>query len=196
MRVEFERAGDLEGLLVRVPRHVGGLERDVRDKLGPDVVLTHDGSRFFAYAASESALRRARVAIESACSEEQRTMSISMSHWDVALGVWHQTDPPLTEAEMADLEPAVDRSLDTKPETRTVVCDAGRLIRSGFEGEMVSYAQGLGLSCVTVEHSHLLTTQIAFTLTGPTSTINEFASHLKSSALSTIRLSETFSTGI
>jgi hypothetical protein len=202
LRIDFEWPGDLEGLLWRVPRDVDGLARDVREKLGPDVVLTHDGSRFFAYAPSESALRRARAAIERACSEEQRTASIRMSHWDAGLGSWRQTDPPLTGAEQAELaerERTADQPAgtgDAKPETRTVVCDAGRLIRSEFEQDLVSYAAGLGLSCVTVEHPHLLTTQIAFTLTGPTSTIDEFASYLKGAARHTIRMSESLVSGI
>jgi hypothetical protein len=43
---------------------------------------------------------------------------------------------------------------------------------------MLEYAKSLGLECVIVEHPHLLSTQVAFRVTGPTSDVEEFVSYV------------------
>jgi len=45
----------------------------------------------------------------------------------------------------------------------------------------------LGLECKLVEHPHLLTTQVAFTVTGHKRKIDEFAQGLKAEELATMR---------
>jgi hypothetical protein len=52
---------------------------------------------------------------------------------------------------------------------------------------MRSYADQLGLQCEVVEHPHLLTTQVAFTVTGPRRRIDEFAAALRGEEVATMR---------
>jgi hypothetical protein len=72
-------------------------------------------------------------------------------------------------------------------ETRTMVASAGKLIRATFDQSMLDWAERLGLQCELIEHPHLLTTQVAFTVTGPKRKIDEFAEGLKAEELATMR---------
>lgn len=60
---------------------------------------------------------------------------------------------------------------------------------------MGEWAQRLGLKCEVVEHPHLLTTQIAFTITGPHHKLEEFRRALQAEAWATIR-ADGFGTGL
>jgi hypothetical protein len=110
---------------------------------------------------------------------------VRVSHWDDELDVWRQTDPP-PEGQVRRAEDAVERDAETV-ETRTLVASAGKLIRSEFEQTMRDWAQRLGLQCQIVEHPHLLTTQVAFTVTGPRRKIDEFVQGLRAEGLATMR---------
>ena len=77
---------------------------------------------------------------------------------------------------------------DEESETRTVMCVTGKLIRKSFERQMLAFAQELGLQCAIVEHPHLLSTQVAFNVTGPSSSVEQFDRYLKSEAKATTRL--------
>jgi hypothetical protein len=52
---------------------------------------------------------------------------------------------------------------------------------------MREWAQRLGLECEVVEHPHLLTTQVVFTVTGPRRRIDEFVEGLRAEGWATIR---------
>jgi hypothetical protein len=52
---------------------------------------------------------------------------------------------------------------------------------------MLGWAEKLGLECKLIEHPHLLTSQIAFTVRGPKRRIEEFADGLKAEQLATMR---------
>jgi hypothetical protein len=150
-----------------------------------DVVITHDGKLLFAYAASEAALTAARSAIETVLARDGLSASIFVSRWDQELDQWRQTEPPLAaEDELA--QRAARRDAEAV-ETRTMVASSGRLIRASFEQTMLDWAERLGLQCKIIEHPHLLTTQVAFTVTGPKRKIDEFAQGLKAEELATMR---------
>jgi len=68
------------------------------------------------------------------------------------------------------------------------MCVTGKLIRKSFERQMLTFAQELGLQCAIVEHPHLLSTQVAFNVTGPSSGVDQFDRYLKSEAKATARL--------
>ncbi len=185
--------GALEHLLGRLR---GGLRGDsdaggsdvvheVQAAIPHDVVLTHDGSLLFAYAADEAALTATRRAIEGVLAQENIKASIYVSHWDDALDAWRQIDPPSTGGERVREEAAVRDS--EAIETRTLVASSGKMIRAEFEQSMLAWAQQLGVQCETLEHPHLLTTQIGFTVTGPRRKLDEFASGLKAEEAATIR---------
>lgn len=68
-----------------------------------------------------------------------------------------------------------------------MVVSSGKLIRVEFDQTMHDWAEKLGLECEIVEHPHLLTTQVGFTVTGPKRKIDEFAEGLKAEELATMR---------
>jgi hypothetical protein len=158
---------------------------EVRAAVGHDVVITHDGKLLFAYAETKSALTAARAAIEGVLRRDGVNASICVSHWDEQLDEWRQIDPPLT-GEAKRIEDATERNAEAV-ETRTMVASSGKLIRTEFEQTMRDWAEKLGLECKLVEHPHMLTTQVAFTVTGHKRKIDEFAQGLKAEELATMR---------
>jgi hypothetical protein len=158
---------------------------DIEAKVAHDAVITHDGNRLFAYAADEATLSETRRAIEEVLQDQAIRASVRVSHWDDEIDAWRQTDPP-PAGEQKRAEDAAERSAETI-ETRTLVASAGNLIRSEFEQTMRELAGRLGLKCNVVEHPHLLTTQVAFTVTGPRRKIDEFVQGLRAEGWSTIR---------
>jgi hypothetical protein len=162
-----------------------GLVHDVGDAVPQDVVLTHDGKLLFAYAANEATLTATRRAIEGVLARENLEGSIFVSHWDEELDTWLQTDPPLSDAD-AEREEAVERDEETV-QTRTLVTSVGKMIRAEFEQSLLESAQRLGVQCTILEHPHLLTTQVGFTVTGPKRKLDEFSAGLKAEEAATMR---------
>jgi hypothetical protein len=60
-------------------------------------------------------------------------------------------------------------------------------VRAEVEQTMREWAAKLDLRCELIEHPHLLTTQVAFTVTGPKRKIDEFAQSLRAEELATMR---------
>lgn len=152
---------------------------------GHDVAITHDGSVLFAYGASEASLTSARQAIEAALRGDGAQASISVSHWDERFDEWLQVDPPLSGE--AQRERERDEHDAEKVESRTLVASAGKWVRAEVERTMQDWAAKLDLRCEVIEHPHLLTTQVAFTVTGPKRKIDEFAAGLNAEELATMR---------
>jgi len=183
--------GRLRGCL-RGGSDAGGSDRggpevvhEVQAAIPHDVVLTHDGRLLFAYAADQETITATRRALESVLSHDEIKASIYISHWDDALDAWRQIDPPSSGGERVREEAAV-RDAETI-ETRTLVASSGKMIRAEFEQSMLAWAQRLGVQCETLEHPHLLTTQIGFTVTGPRRKLDEFAEGLQAEEAATIR---------
>ncbi|MDE3069989.1 MAG: hypothetical protein KGJ43_04605 [Acidobacteriota bacterium] len=158
------------------------------------VVITHDGSTLFAYAATQDELAAARAAIEDVLARDGVDAALTVSTWEDAADSWRQVDPPLAgEAEQAQERTERDAAA---PETRTLVANVGRLVRREIEESMVADAQQLGLRCEVVEHPHLLTTQVAFTVSGPAHKVQEFATDLSAECGATLRADgEVFAAG-
>jgi hypothetical protein len=155
-----------------------GVEHDLEAAVSPDVVLTHDGQSVFAYAASEESLRAARREIEAVLERDRAQAAIRVSHWDHELDDWRQIDPPISG------QPGPAGSV---PDTQTFVCSSGKLVREVLEQSMRQLADELGLECTVVEHPHLLTTQVAFTVSGPHRKVEEFKQGLSAEGRATIR---------
>ena len=170
-----DRRSTLDHLIGRVREP--DVIKEVGEAVPHDVMITHDGKLLFAYAATQAALTSARSAIEAVLRHDGIKASVYVSHWDEELDRWLQVDPPLTgEAKRA--EDAAVRDAEAI-ETRTMVVSTGKLIRSEVEQTMLGWAEKLGLECKLIEHPHLLTSQIAFTVVGPKRRIAEFADGLK-----------------
>ena len=178
--------GDARHGLDRVLGRLRGpdLTDDVRGAVAPDVVITHDGELLFAYAPSEAALHSARSAIEDVLQRDGVGASTTVSHWDADRDEWLQTDPP--PADLGDAG-GRDAASEQEIETRTLVTSTGRAIRAEYEGTMLEWAEKLGLECEIIEHPHLLSTQVAFTITGPRHRIDEFAQGLRAEGNATMR---------
>jgi len=186
LRAELDANAE-PGLLERVVH--GVRSPDVAGEVGEvvphDVAVTHDGRVLFAYAANRAALDAARRAIETVIGREDLNVTIYVSRWDGRLDEWVQVDPPLTGPQKRAEETA-DRSAE-RVETRTMVVSAGKMVRAEVEQTMRDWAGKLELRCELIEHRHLLTTQVAFTVTGPHRRIEEFAEGLRAVELATMR---------
>jgi hypothetical protein len=68
-----------------------------------------------------------------------------------------------------------------------MVASTGKQIRSEVEQTMRGWADKLNLRCEVIEDPHLLTTQVAFTVTGPKRKIDEFAEGLRAEEFATMR---------
>jgi hypothetical protein len=182
-------SGALDRLLGRLRGGSGGggseVVHEVQAAIPHDVVLTHDGKLLFAYAMDQEKITAARDALESVLSHDQIKASIYISHWDDGLDAWRQIDPPSSGSERVQEEAAV-RDAETV-ETRTLVASSGKMIRAEFEQSMLAWAEKLGVQCTILEHPHLLTTQVGFTVTGSRRKLDEFATGLKAEEAATIR---------
>ena len=111
--------------------------------------------------------------------------AIRVSHWDEEHEKWRQIDPPPT-AEERQVEDAAERDADAI-ETRTLVVSSGKMIRAEFEQSIREWSERLGLEYSIMEHPHVLTTQLAFTVTGSKGKIDEFSRGLAAEECATIR---------
>jgi hypothetical protein len=175
------------GTLEQLVKHLRGRDaiQEVTAGVGPDVVITHDGRELFAYAASRSVLERARATIAATLHDRGLEASERISHWDLDLDEWLQVEPPPTSTQARAAQDS--RRTAGAAETRTLVADVGREIRSEFEQSLLIYAGELGVECEIVEHPHLLNSQVAFHVSGPRRKLDEFAAGLNAEERATIR---------
>jgi hypothetical protein len=159
--------------------------KEIASEVPHDVVITHDGSLLFAYAADKAVIDEARHAVCDVLRHDGVSANIRISYWNDELDCWRQTDPPPT-AQQKQQQDSSDRESETV-ETRTLVASSGKLIRAEFERTMLDWADKVNVDCKIVEHPHLLTTQVAFTVIGPKRKIDEFSQGLKAEELATIR---------
>jgi hypothetical protein len=178
-----DRRSALDHLIGRVREP--DVVKEVGEAVPHEVLITHDGNLLFAYAATKAALTSARSAVEAVLRGDGIKASVYVSYWDEDLDRWLQVDPPLS-GEAKQIEDAAVRDAEAI-ETRTMVVSTGKLIRSEVEQTMLGWAEKLGLECTLIEHPHLLTSQIAFTVRGPKRRIEEFADGLKAEQLATMR---------
>jgi hypothetical protein len=185
--LELERPGGVVRDLIGRFRDPG-VVKDVQAEVPHDVVLSHDGELFFAYAPSREILDATREAIEGVLARDGVEARITVSHWDEETDRWRQVEPPPSAEQERAQESAGAR--DTAIETRTMVASSGNIVRTEFEQTMLAGARRLGLECNVVEHPRFLTTQIAFTVTGPRRKIDEFAQDLRSEGVAMLRTDE------
>src|SRR4029077_13255107 len=119
----------------------------------------------------------ARSALEAALRGDRIAASATVRHWEDHDDEWVQVDPPLSGS--AKVAAEARKRDDARVESRTLVALVGRLIRGEVEQTMRDGAARLGLACEIHEHPHLLSTQVAFTVTGPRRKLDEFAEDLR-----------------
>jgi len=184
-----DTARSLGGVLARLRPSAddGGEEvaRELEHSAPSDVVITHDGRMLFAYANTRERLQAAHAALEQVLEREGIHATILISRWEQELDDWVQVDPPLDAEARAALAGREREAASV--ETRTLVAHSGRMIRGEFEQTMRNWAAKLDLSCEVLEHPHLLSSQVAFTVTGPKGLVDEFERGLHAEELATIR---------
>jgi hypothetical protein len=178
-----DRSSTLDHLLGRV--RGPDVVEEVGEEVPHDVAITHDGNLLFAYAASRASLTTGRRAIEAVLRRDGVRADVYVSHWDERFDEWLQVEPPLA-GEAKRTEEAAERDAETV-ESRTMVASTGKLIRAEVEQTMRECAEKLGLKCEVIEHPHLLTTQVAFTVIGSKRKVDEFADGLRAEELATMR---------
>jgi len=183
--LETPEAGGLLHDLIGRLRGDDELAEQLESRVARDVVITHDGRLLFAYAPTQHAIGAAREAIEGALRGDGLAATVRVSHWDDERDRWQQSDPPPSPEEAAH-QAAGDRAEDAV-QTRSMVASSGRLVRAEFEQTMREWARKLDLRCEVIEHPHLLTTQVAFTVTGPKRRIDEFAQGLQAEGWAMVR---------
>src|ERR1700730_15153254 len=183
---------DAQGLLAGI-REAGYLKREMKDQIGPDVVLSSDDDTVFAYANTRGAIDAARAALEDHLAQEGRHPTTPTSHGAEARDEWRAVDPPPDPAEVErehgeELEHAAEAERDARVETRTVAITSGKMVRNWFETTVADEARELGVELAIVEHPHLLSTQIVFTLTGPRGKIDQVIGDMRDRAGAATRL--------
>jgi hypothetical protein len=189
LRADLADARALAGRLSEA-RH---FEHELEPLIGQDVVLSADDATLFAYAKTRAAIDAARRALEHQLQDEGRTAQIVVSHWYDPDNQWRQVEPPPDAAEFArerreEAEDAAEEERDKRIETRTVAISSGRMVRNWFETAVADEARSLGVELSIVEHPHLLTTQLVFTLTGPRGKIDQVIEDMQARAGMATRL--------
>ena len=184
---------------LRGARHA---DHEGQPPLSHEVVLSHDEDTLFGYANTQEEIMAARSAIERQLASDGLSATLLVSHWDDELGElgdWHQVDPPLDEPGRARearerAEHKADETRDARVETRTVAITSGKMVRNWFETTVADEARDAGVELSIVEHPHLLTTQIVFTLTGPTAKVDAVIEDLRDRAGQATRLETAYLT--
>jgi hypothetical protein len=192
---------DPAGLHARL-RDARHFEHELKPLIDHDVVLSYDDNTLFAYANTREAIDEARRAVEHQLTRDALTAALRIDHWDDALGdvgEWHQVDPPLDDAARAReagerAEHTLHAAAQERVETRTVAITSGKLNRNWFETTVADEAREAGVELSIVEHPHLLTTQLAFTLTGPTEKVEQVVADLQARAGALTRLETAYLT--
>ncbi len=186
---------DPAGLHARL-RDAHHFEHELAPLISRDVVLSYDQDTLFVYANTRAVIDETRRAIEQQLAGDGLSATIRVDHWDDALGDvgdWHPVDPPIDDAGAAReaqerAEHGAHEAGAAVVETRTVAITSGRMVRTWFEKTVADEARELGVELSIVEHPHLLTTQIAFTLTGPTGMVDTVVEDLAQRAGAVTRL--------
>jgi hypothetical protein len=190
LRIELAGSGGRAALDRLLASGRGETGSEMRPEVPRDVAITHDGNdRLFAYAATREEITATRAAMETVARRDGVKASSDVSHWDQDVDAWVQVDPPLTGAAQQQHEAAIRDA--GRPESRTMVASSGKMVRAEVEQTMREWAEKLGLRCEIIEHPHLLTTQLAFTVTGPKRQVDEFAEGLRAEELATMRAERT-----
>ncbi len=188
---------DMRPALHRLMRHLhpdfSGEAGELRVSIPHGMVVTHDGSRLVAYGTGKADAYVARNAMQRILEHHGMSGSLQISQWDEEHRRWWHVDPPPDEYEkhVRDTARWITQQTavrdGTTVETRTLVANAGKFIRVQFEETMLAVAQKLGIKCEMLEHPHLLTTQVAFMVTGPSRKIDAFWARLVDECGETIR---------
>ncbi len=96
-RVEVELDDAEHGFSLGERLRALDLDDDARERLGSGVMVTRDGSRLFAYAATEEAAREAERAIRELVESDELTAEVAVTRWHEVEEAWKDASLPLPE---------------------------------------------------------------------------------------------------
>jgi hypothetical protein len=94
-RVEVELDDEAHGYPLRERLRALNLDDEARDRLGKDIVVTRDGSRLFAYTASEEQASEAERVIAELVHDEELTADMRVTRWHPVAEEWRDASLPL-----------------------------------------------------------------------------------------------------
>jgi hypothetical protein len=94
-RVEVELRDEAHGHPLRERLRGLDLDDQARERLGKNVVVTRDGSRLFAYTATEAQAHEAERVIRDLVADETLTADVSVTRWHPVLEDWEDASLPL-----------------------------------------------------------------------------------------------------
>lgn len=119
-RVEVELDDEAHGYSLVERLRAMTLDAAVRERLGDKVVVTRDGSRLFAYTATESAARAAEHVVRDVLRDEGLTADVGVTRWHPTLEDWRDAAEPLPstaadeEREYGEREAAEEREAEAE----------------------------------------------------------------------------------
>ena len=94
-RVEVELDDDEHGYSIGERLRALDLDDDARERLGPGVLVTRDGSRLFLYTASEPQAREAERVVGALVAGDQLTADFAVTRWHPVEEAWKDASIPL-----------------------------------------------------------------------------------------------------
>ena len=114
-RVEVELDDDEHGFSLGERLRALDLDEDVRERLGPSVLVTRDGSLLFLYTATEEQAREAERVVRVLIAAEDLTAEVLVTRWHPVEEEWKDAALPLPatpEEELAEEEARLDAELE------------------------------------------------------------------------------------
>jgi len=118
-RVEVELDDDEHGYSIGEHLRALDLDDDARDRLGPSVLVTRDGSRLFLYTASESQSREAERVVRELVAADELTAEIGVTRWHPIEEDWKDASLPLPATSEEEQAEEVARGAAEAAEART-----------------------------------------------------------------------------
>jgi hypothetical protein len=158
-------------------RHIGQIEHLVeRERIGPEVALSYEGTTVFAYGSTAAGLAAADRAIRDALIADGRTAAIRAFRWDETEGSWCEVSPALALGyESATTAPEAPRLVVT----RTASCSAGRPVATAYLKNLNEYAEMRGIDCAIVATPGMFRTRLEITITGTEDQVGQFLRYMR-----------------
>jgi len=118
-RVEVELDDEAHGYPLRERLRALNLDDEARERLGRSVVVTRDGSRLFAYTATEEQAREAERVIAELMRDEELTADIRITRWHPVAEEWRDASLPLPSTVADEQREYAERETVETLEART-----------------------------------------------------------------------------
>jgi len=117
-RVEVELDDEAHGYPLRERLRALNLDDEARDRLGKSVVVTRDGSRLFAYTATDDQAAEAERVIAQLLSDEDLTAEVRVTRWHPVAEEWRDASLPLPSTAAEEQREYAEREAAETQEAR------------------------------------------------------------------------------